>query len=110
MENIAEVKIADDVIAVIAGLAATEIEGVDSMSGNLTHELVAKLGARSLSKGVSLDIKDKEVSVTLSIILKYGYSVKEVSKKVQDKVKNAIENMTGFTVTNVHINIAGMEN
>jgi uncharacterized alkaline shock family protein YloU len=110
MENIAEVKIADDVIAVIAGLAATEVEGVESMSGDLTHELIAKLGAHSLSKGVSLDIKDKEVVVTLSIIIKYGYSVKEVSKKVQDKVKTAIENMTGFTVSGVHINIAGMEN
>ena len=109
MENIAEVKIADEVIAVIAGLAATEVEGVDSMSGNLTHELIAKQGMRNLSKGVSLDIQDKDVSVTLSIILKYGYSVKEVSTMVQDRVKNAIENMTGFTVTSVHINIAGME-
>ncbi len=109
MENIAEVKIADDVIAVIAGLAATEIKGVDSISGNLTHEQIAKLGARSLSRGVSLDIHEKEVSVTLSMNIKYGCSAKEISKKVQDRVKNAIESMTGFTVTSVHINIAGME-
>lgn len=108
MDNVAEVKIADEVIAAIAGLAATEVEGVDSMSGSLTHEIIAKTGARNLSKGVSLDIKDKDVSVTLSIILKYGYSVKEVSAKVQDRVKNAIENMTGFAVTSVHINIVGM--
>lgn len=109
MENIAEVKIADDVIAVIAGLAATEIEGVDSMAGNLTHELIAKLGSHSLSKGVSLNIEKHNVAVTLSVILKYGYNVKDVSVKIQDRVKSAIENMTGFTVTNVHVHISGIQ-
>ncbi len=109
MENIAEVKIADDVIAVVAGLAATEIKGVESLAGNLTHEQIGRLGARSLSKGVSLNIHNKKVSVMLSINIKYGCSARDISQKVQDKVKTAIENMTGFTVSRVHINIIGLE-
>ncbi len=106
--KIGEVRIADEVVAVIAGLAATEVEGVASMAGNLTRELISKLGMRNLSKGVELEVVDSTVSVKLSLNIQYGYSVPDVSAKVQDKVKTAIENMTGLQVLDVNITIAGV--
>lgn len=109
MENTAEVKIAVDVIAVIAGLAATEVEGVVALTGSMTNDQIAKQTAKSLSKGVDLHVDGKDVKVKLSLVMKYGYNVKDVSKQVQEKVKNAIENMTGYTVSQVNINISKME-
>ena len=111
-EKIGEVRIADEVVAIIAGLAATEVEGVDSMAGNITNELVGKLGMRNLSKGVKVDVTEEHVSVDLSLNLKYGYNIPEVCEKVQERVKTAIENMTGLSVLDVNIKIAGvnMEN
>ena len=111
-EKNGEVQIADEVVAIIAGLAATEVEGVDSMAGNITNELVGKLGMRNLSKGVKVDVTEEHVSVDLSLNLKYGYNIPEVCEKVQERVKTAIENMTGLSVLDVNIKIAGvnMEN
>ena len=96
-----EVRIADEVVAIIAGLAATEVEGVASMAGNITNELVGKLGMKTLSKGVKLTVVDNTVSVVLSLNLEFGFSVPEVSRRVQEKVKAAIENMTGLEVLEV---------
>ena len=103
-----EVKIADEVVAIIAGLAATEVSGVDSMAGNITNELVGKLGMKNLSKGVKVDVTEEHVSVDLSLNMKYGYNIPKVSEMVQEKVKSAIENMTGLTVLDVNIKIAGV--
>ena len=107
-DQIGEVQIADEVVAIIAGLAATEVEGVDSMAGNITNELVGKLGMKNLSKGVKEDVTEEHVSVSLSLNLKYGYSIPKVCEVVQDKVKSAIENMTGLIVLDVNIKIAGV--
>ena len=107
-DKIGEVQIADEVVAIIAGLAATEVEGVDSMAGNITNELVGKLGMKNLSKGVKVTVTEEHVSVDLSLNMKYGYSIPAVSEKGQDKVKTAIENMTGLTVLEVNIKIAGV--
>ena len=103
-----EVKIADEVVAIIAGLAATEGRGVDSMAGNITNEGVGKLGMKNLSKGVKVDVTEEHVSVDLSLNMKYGYNIPKVSELVQEKVKSAIENMTGLTVLDVNIKIAGV--
>lgn len=110
-EFTSEVKIAGDVIATIAGLAATEIEGIASMQGNLTNELVGKLGVKNLTKGVTIEFDEEgaSVRVALSVIMKYGYSIPKVCKAVQDRVKSAIENMAGLKVLNVNINIVGVE-
>ncbi len=111
-DKLGEVQIADEVVAIIAGLAATEVEGVDSMAGNITNELVGKLGMKNLSKGVKVDVTEEHVSVDLSLNLKYGYNIPDVGEKVQDRVKSAIENMTGLSVLDVNIKIASvnMEN
>ena len=107
--NIGEVKIADEVVAIIAGLAAMEVEGVASMAGNATRELISKLGMKSLSKGVKVDVLDGIVTVSLTLNLLYGYGVKDISVKVQEKVKSAIESMTGLSVVEVNIHIAGVD-
>lgn len=109
VEDIGQVQIADEVIAVIAGLASTEVDGVVQMSGNITNEIVSMLGMKNLSRGVKVDINGDEVEVKLSLILRYGISIPKTSREVQEKVKNAIETMTGLTVTNVHIRIAGIQ-
>lgn len=108
-ENLGEVKIADEVVAIIAGLAAMEVDGVASMAGNTTREIIGKLGMKTLSKGVKVDVLEGIVTVCMNLNLKYGYSIREISGKVQEKVKTAIENMTGLTVADVNIRIAGVE-
>ena len=104
-----EIKIADEVVAIIAALAATEVEGVAYMAGNITNELIGKLGMKNLSKGVKVDVLEGIVTVSLALNLKYNYSIVEVSARVQEKVKNAIENMTGLEVADVNIKVAGVE-
>ena len=104
-----EVRIADEVVAIIAGLAATEVEGVASMAGNITNELVGKLGMKNLSRGVKVVVQENEVTVELSLNMSYGYSIPKTSAKVQEKVKSAIESMTGLSVVEVNIHIAGVD-
>lgn len=108
-ENLGEVKIADEVVAIIAGLAAMEVDGVASMVGNATKELVNKLGRKSLSKGVKVDVLEGIVTVSLAMNMRFGYSIKDVTEKVQEKVKTAIENMTGLEVADVNIRVAGVD-
>ena len=108
-ENLGEVKIADEVVAIIAGLAAMEVEGVSSMTGNATRELVSKFGMKSLSKGVKVDVLDGIVTVSLVLNLNHGYSIKDTTQRVQEKVKAAIENMTGLEVADVNIRVAGVD-
>lgn len=103
------VKIANDVVAMIAGLAATEVDGVSAMVGNITNELMGKVGMKKLTKGVKVDILEKNVSVDLAVTLDYGYNIPTTCAKVQDKVKNAIETMTGLSVADVNIRIVGID-
>ena len=107
--SLGEVQIAEEVVAIIAGIAATEAEGVAAMAGNIQKEFVSKLGMKVLSKGVRISVEEGKVSVDLSIILDYGYSIPEVTKTVQEKVKNAIETMTGLTVADVNIRVADVK-
>ena len=104
--NMGQVQIADEVVAIIAGLAATEVEGVASMAGNITNELVSKLGMKNLSRRVK--VEDGIVNVNVALNIAYGYSVPKTCKKVQEKVKAAIENMTGLEVEKVDIQIANV--
>lgn len=103
------VKIANDVVAMIAGLAATEVDGVSSMSGNITNEWMEKVGMKKQTKGVKVDILEGNVSVDLALTLEYGFNIPTTCNKVQEKVKNAIETMTGFAVSDVNIRIIGIK-
>lgn len=108
-ENVGVVQIADDVVAMIASLAATEVEGVSAMAGNITNELMSKVGMKKLTKGVRVVAVDGCVTVDLAVIMEYGYNIPATCQKVQAKVKAAIENMTGLTCTDVNIRIAGVK-
>ncbi|MDF2941784.1 MAG: hypothetical protein K0S01_642, partial [Herbinix sp.] len=101
--KVGEVQIADEVVATIAGLAATEVKGVSATSGNVTNELAGKLGKKNLSKGVKVVVNPDAVSVDMALTLDYGYGIPETAKQVQEKVKLAIENMTGLQVKEVNI-------
>ncbi len=107
-ENIGAVQIADDVVAMIASLAATEVDGVSAMAGNITNELMSKVGMRNLTKGVKVEVAEQRVKVDLAVTMEYGYNIPATCQKVQTKVKNAIENMTGLTCSDVNIRIAGI--
>ena len=107
-KGIGEVKIASDVVAVIAGLAANEVEGVYSMAGNITNELIGRLGMKNMSKGVKVMMEEGTVRVDMALNMKYGYSIPRVTKQVQEKVSQQIENMTGVIVPEVNIRVAGV--
>ncbi|MCQ2507390.1 MAG: Asp23/Gls24 family envelope stress response protein [Dorea sp.] len=103
-ETIGEVKLADEVVSSIAGLAALEVDGVSALAGN-----AGKFTRKNASKGVKIEVLNGVVTVALSLILTYGYNIKSVTMKVQEKVKFAIENMTGLEVADVNINVVGVD-
>lgn len=103
-----EIKVAEDVVAVIAGLAATEVEGVSSMAGNITNEIVSKLGMKNLSKGIQIDLLDDHILIDVAINIGYGFSIPEVSQNVQEKVRSAVETMTGVTVSEVNVRVVSV--
>lgn len=107
-EDLGTVKIADEVVAMIAGLAATEVEGVAAMAGNISNELLNKVGVKNLAKGVKVEVIGKKVKAELALIIEYGHNIPVVSQAVQGKVKTAIENMTGLEVTDVDVRIASV--
>ena len=100
-----EVRIADEVVAIIAGMAATDVRGVASMAGNIKNEL---MGMKTLSKGVKVEVTDTDVKVDLALNLEFEANILKVSGIVQDKVKAAIENMTGMKVSEVNVRVAGI--
>ena len=107
-ESTGTVRIADDVVAMIAALAATEVEGIAAMAGNLTNELLSRVGVRGLSKGARVEVSGEKVKAELAVVMEYGYNIPTTCQKVQAKVKSAIENMTGLEVQDVNIRIAGI--
>lgn len=107
-EDLGTVKIADDVVAMIAGLAATEVEGIAAMAGNISHDLMSKMGVKSLTKGVKVEVLNKKVKAELALVVEYGYNIPATSQRVQEKVKSTIESMTGLEVLDVDIRIAGV--
>ena len=108
-ENVGLVQIADDVVAMIAYLATTEVEGVSNMAGNVTNELMDKVGVKRPAKGVRVVVNGRSVRVDLAVTMEYGYNIPATCHHVQAKVKAAIENMTGLNCTDVNIRIAGVK-
>jgi uncharacterized alkaline shock family protein YloU len=106
--GVGSIKIAEEVVAVIAGLAAAEVDGIIGMSGGLVGDIGEILGKRSPSKGVRVEVGDSEAAVDLFIVVRYGARIPEVAHKVQHNVKNAVEAMTGLDVVEVNIHVQGV--
>ncbi len=102
------VKIADEVVGMIAALAAAEVEGVHGMAGDVTRELLDKVGVKAAGRGVKVDVDGKQVKLFMSIVMEYGYNIPTTCQKVQDKVKTTVENMTGLEVADVSVKISGI--
>jgi uncharacterized alkaline shock family protein YloU len=107
--ELGRIEIAPEVIEVITGLAAAEVEGVAHMSGGFVGDLAERLGRKNLAKGVKVEVGKKEVAVDVYIIVEYGYRIPEVARKIQDNVRQAIENMTGLKVIEVNVHIVDVE-
>lgn len=99
------VKISNDVIAIIAGIAAEKVEGVVGMNSGITGGITEMLGMKNLSKGIKVDINKNEATIDLFITVEYGVKLSEVGEKVQENVKNTVQNMTGLKVIAVNVNI-----
>jgi len=102
------VRIADEVVSIIAGLAATEIEGVSSMSGGIGGGIAEVLGRRNLSKGVKVEVGTEEAKIDIFIIVDYGVRIPDVAWDIQESVKKAVEDMTGLKVAHVNVHVQGI--
>lgn len=103
------VTVTENVVAIIAAYAATDVDGVAAMAGGLSTELLTKAGLSTLSKGIRVNIVGDEISIDAAITVAYGASIPKVSAAVQDKIKLSLETMTGLNVTGVNIRIANVD-
>lgn len=109
LENNANIKISDDVIAVIAGVAASEVSGVAEMSGGFAGGISEVLsGKKNLSKGIKVESGEKETKIDVNIIVEYGIRIPDVAFEIQNRVKKAVESMTGLKVTQINVNVQGV--
>ena len=103
------IKIANDVISVIAGVAVSEVPGVASMAGGFAGGITEVLsGKKNLSKGIKVDADEKEVRIDVNIIVEYGSRIPDVAFEIQNRVKKAVESMTGFKVEEVNVHVQGV--
>ncbi|MBQ1547914.1 MAG: Asp23/Gls24 family envelope stress response protein [Lachnospiraceae bacterium] len=101
------VTITEEVLSIIAGLAATEVDGVSSLNGGLTGDDITKAGVGRIAKAIKVSVDEaKNIIIKLSVCLDYGYEIPTVCEQVQEKVKTAVENMTGLNVSGVDLKIA----
>ncbi len=110
VDEVGTVRIADEVVSIIAGLAATEVHGVAGMSGGLAGGIAELLGKKNFSKGVKVHAGEKQVAVDLYVIIEYGVSIPDVAVSIQEKVKDSIENMTGMEVVEINVHVQGIAN
>lgn len=103
-----KIRISEEVIATIAGIAASEVENIASLSGGLVDGIAGMLGRKNLGKGIKVELKENIAVIELSIIMQYGCKIHEVSRNIQSKVREAVEGMTGIQVTAVNINVLGV--
>ena len=104
------IKISNDVVAVIAGVAVSEVRGVASMSGGFAGGISEVLsGKKNLSKGIKVDSDEKEVKIDVNIIVEYGSRIPDVAFEIQNRVKKSVENMTGWKVAEVNVHVQGVK-
>ncbi|MBS4030475.1 MAG: Asp23/Gls24 family envelope stress response protein [Clostridiales bacterium] len=106
--ELGNIRIADEVVAIIAGLAATEVEGVAGMSGGIAGGLADMLGKRNLSKGVKVEVGEKQASIDVYIVVKFGARIPDVAWNIQENVKKAIESMTGLEILKINVHVQGV--
>lgn len=109
MDTAGNIKISEEVVSTIAGIAVAEVKGVSGMGGSITGDIAQMLGKKGLSKGVKIVLNEKEVSADISVIIEYGVRIPEVAWEIQENVKKSIESMTGLTVTKVNIHVVGVD-
>ncbi len=104
-----EIKIADDVVAVIAGVAVSEVSGVAEMAGGFAGGITEVLsGKKNLAKGIKVEVGDKNAKIDVNIIVEYGVRIPDVAFEIQNRVKKAVETMTGLKVIEVNVNVQGV--
>lgn len=103
------IKISDEAIASIVAIAAKQVSGVIDMDGGPVSTLAESLGVKNATKGIKVDINNENVSVEINIIVAFGIDISDIASQVQDKVKEAIEKMTGLNVEKVNVNINGVK-
>lgn len=108
LNEMGNVRISEEVVAIIAGIAAMDVPGVAGMSGGIAGGIAEMLGRKNLSKGVKVEVGDKEAAIDLYIIVEYGCRIPDVSWDIQERVKKAIETMTGLNAIEVNIHIQGV--
>ena len=106
--SLGSIRIADEVVSIIAGLAATEVDGIAGMSGGIAGGIAEMLGRKNFAKGVKVEVGEKEAAVDLYIIVKYGVRIPDVALAAQENVKQAIETMTGLSVVEVNVHVQGV--
>jgi len=102
------IRIADEVVSTVAGLAAVDVEGVASMSGGWGIDLVEKLGKKNLGKGIKVESNGDQTSIDIFIVIEFGYAIPKVAENVQKEVKQAVETMTGLTVAAVNVHVVSV--
>ena len=107
-DELGNIHISEEVLAVIAAAAAMEVEGVGSLAANLGSDIAELLGKKNLAKGVHVRMEDDKVEVELSVLMGYGHTIPEIGRAIQDGVKSAIESMTGLEVSVVNVSVAGI--
>lgn len=107
-EDGGSVRISDEVVSVIAGISATEVEGVAGMSGGLVGGIAEKLGRKNLSKGVKVEVGEREAAIDMYIIVEFGVNIPDIAIQVQEKVKKAVESMTGLKAVEINVHVQGI--
>lgn len=102
------IRISDDVVATIAGLAALETPGIAAMSGGISEGLAKRLSGKNVQKGVSVEVGQTEAAIDLRIIVHYGIPIQEVCRQLQLNVRESVENMTGLHVVEVNVKVEGV--
>lgn len=106
--ELGDIRIANEVVAVIAGLAAIDVKGVAGMSGGIAGGIAEMLGRKSLAKGVKVEVGDEKAAVDIYVVVEYGVRIPETAWRIQEGVKRAIETMTGLQVMEVDVHIQGV--
>jgi len=106
--DLGSIRIADEVVSIIAGLAAVEVEGVAAMSGGWGTGIVEMLGRKNLGKGVKVEVGEKEAAIDVFLLVEFGFPIPKVAQTVQEQVKSAVETMTGLRVTSINVHVVGV--